>query len=115
MPGASIPWVTNKLIKKVVSNNKTPIRIHFGGLVRFLTGLSIRHLGIANMFFALFSSKLKIAYTLCMCSLVPQSSASQALLSVMESHQDMEIVDRIYMKIGNPELLVSAADKIIQN
>lgn len=28
----------------------------------------------------------------------------------MESHQDMEIVDRIYMKIGNPELLVSAAD-----
>lgn len=51
-----MPW--NKLIKKVVSNNKTPIRIHFGGLARFLTGLSIRHLGIANnMFFVLFSSK----------------------------------------------------------
>ena len=38
---------------------------------------------------------------------VSQNNASKALLAVMESHQDMEIVDRIYMKIGSPDQLVS--------
>ena len=38
---------------------------------------------------------------------ISQSNASKALLAVMESHQDMEIVERIYVKIGSPEQLVS--------
>ena len=37
-----------------------------------------------------------------------KSNASETLLAVMESHQDMDIMDRILVKIGNPECLVSA-------
>ena len=36
----------------------------------------------------------------------PQDNASKTLLAVMESHQDMEIVDRILLKIGTPDQLV---------
>ena len=35
-----------------------------------------------------------------------KSNASETLLAVMESHQDMDIMDRILVKIGNPESLV---------
>ena len=40
-------------------------------------------------------------------SMVLKSNASQTLLAVMESHQDMDIIDRILVKIGNPDSLVS--------
>ncbi len=39
-------------------------------------------------------------------SMVLKSNASQTLLAVMESHQDVEIIDRILVKIGNPDFLV---------
>ena len=35
-----------------------------------------------------------------------KSNASKTLLAVMESHQDMDIIDRIMLKIGNPDSLV---------
>ena len=35
-----------------------------------------------------------------------QSNASKMLLAVMESHQDMDIVERILVKIGSPGTLV---------
>lgn len=47
--------------------------------------------------------------TLVLFMFFSQNNASKALLAVMESHQDMEIVDRIYVKIGSPELLVREA------
>lgn len=37
-----------------------------------------------------------------------QNNASKTLLAVMESHQDMEILERILVKIGSPETLVSS-------
>ena len=36
-----------------------------------------------------------------------KNNASKTLLAVMESHQDSDIIERIMLKIGNPELLVS--------
>ncbi len=38
-----------------------------------------------------------------------KSNASKTLLAVMESHQDMDIIDRIMVKIGNPDSLVGVA------
>ena len=35
-----------------------------------------------------------------------QNNASKALLAVMESHQDPDIIDRILVKIGSSETLV---------
>ena len=35
-----------------------------------------------------------------------QNNASKMLLAVMESHQDMDIVERILVKIGSPGTLV---------
>ena len=35
-----------------------------------------------------------------------QNNASKMLLAVMESHQDMDIVERILVKICSPETLV---------
>ncbi len=39
-------------------------------------------------------------------SMVLKSNASQTLLAIMESHQDVEIIDKILVKIGNPDFLV---------
>ena len=36
----------------------------------------------------------------------PQGNASKMLLAVTESHQDMDIVERILVKIGSPQTLV---------
>lgn len=36
-----------------------------------------------------------------------KSNASETLLAVMESHQDTDIVERILVKIGSPDSLVS--------
>ena len=38
--------------------------------------------------------------------LSPQGNASKMLLAVTESHQDMDIVERILVKIGSPQTLV---------
>jgi len=35
-----------------------------------------------------------------------KSNACKTLLAVMESHQDMDIIDKIMLKIGNPDSLV---------
>ena len=40
-----------------------------------------------------------------------KSNASETLLAVMESHQDMDIMDRILVKIGNPESLVRGGER----